>query len=145
MLFLLPFHLCPSVSLLWLSYFFQNIYKASLSKKKKKKQNRVIFHYLYPLHEVCHHPHNLFIISNSGLSKDATKISTTVDAIIAIQYYKIVSAWPCYSSLLYILLLLPLEKDSRGKKGFRNVPHVSHLLAGSLLTCSSQTVLLQIL
>lgn len=82
----------------------------------------MIFHYLYPLHEACHHPHNLFIISNSGLSKDATKISTTVDAIIAIQYYTIVSAWLCYSSLLYILLLLPLEKDSREKKRIQKCP-----------------------
>lgn len=80
------------------------------------------------MHDTCHHPHNLLIISNTGLSEDATKDSTTIDTIIAIQDYKILSAWQCYFSLIYILLPLPLEKDSRKKKGFRSVPHGSKSL-----------------
>lgn len=93
-------------------YLFQNKYKASLSKK----QDTVDVSPLYLLHDTCHHPHNLLIISNIGLSEDATKTSTTVDTMIALQNYKILSAWQCYCRPVYILLSLPLEKESRKKK-----------------------------
>lgn len=133
MLFSPPFNL-RSPFRDYLTFFKANTKHPSL-------KNRIVLMFVsLPLpivHDTWHHPHNLLIISNIGLSEDATKTSTTVDTIIAMQNHKILSAWHMTLASFIFFYHYHLKRTA-GKKGFRNVPRVSNLLAGSLPTRSSQ-------